>query len=92
MSARITQGRFAPEKSATSTETALPATRSGQHVGGTLSGAFTAAIGHAPHPGQAQPKSHTGADALKPVSAASEKTPVKNSKPGAPSLPRKGHR
>ncbi|WP_274426536.1 hypothetical protein [Chelativorans sp. YIM 93263] len=93
MSARISKGRFSPEKPASSAETALPTAHAGQDAGKKkLSGAFTAAIGHAPHPGQAQPKSHTGADALKPFSAASEKPPVKNCKPGAPSLPRKGHR
>ncbi|WEX07917.1 hypothetical protein [Chelativorans sp. AA-79] len=92
MSAKFPKERKALEIPAASAATALPPAASGKAPAKTLSGAFAAALGGKPqlsHPGQKAP---TDAGSRKPPLQEQAMPRIRNSKPGAPLTPRKGHR
>lgn len=92
MSVRFSKGHPTPLKPAVSTETALPGATPDTRPAKTLSGAFGAAIGGTPQLSQTGMKVPQAPTGNRLVSDAAGTPPPKNSKPGAPTAPRKGHR
>ncbi|WP_163268802.1 hypothetical protein [Chelativorans alearense] len=93
MSAKFPKGRKAPKTPIAPAATALPPDGAGMAPAKTLSGAFSAALGakaQRAHSGSKTPL-EKGADPRQLAGKAGAR-PIKNSKPGAPTVPRKGHR
>jgi hypothetical protein len=91
MSAKSPKGAPAPKKTAASAATALPPAASGKAPDTTLSGAFAAALGAKPqfsHPGSKVPQKAGGRPPIQEIGPSR----IRNDMPGAPNVPRKGHR
>ncbi|WP_041544732.1 MULTISPECIES: hypothetical protein [Chelativorans] len=92
MSAKFPKEPKAPENLVSLAEAAAPPVTVGSAPAMTLSGAFAAALGTRPqlgHPGSKAPPETGG---RKPPVQEQAAPRIRNSKPGAPLTPRKGHR